>query len=57
VAAFMNMCGNIGGAISATILGYMVGLWGWNVPFLVTGGLCAIAAVLYLKIDATRRIA
>jgi sugar phosphate permease len=57
VAAFMNMCGNIGGAISATVLGFMVGAFGWNVPFLVTGGLCAVAAVLWLKIDGTRRIA
>jgi len=57
VAAFMNMCGNIGGAISATVLGFMVGAWGWNVPFLVTGGLCAIAALLWLKIDGTQKIA
>lgn len=57
VAAFMNMCGNIGGAISATVLGYMVGAWGWNVPFLVTGGLCAVAALLWLRIDGTRKIA
>jgi sugar phosphate permease len=57
VAAFMNMCGNIGGAISATVLGYMVGAWGWNVPFLVTGGLCAFAALLWMRVDATRRIA
>lgn len=57
VAAFMNMCGNIGGAISATVLGYMVGAWGWNAPFLATGGLCAFAALLWTRVDATRRIA
>ena len=56
VSAFMNMCGNIGGAISATVLGYLVGAYGWNVPFLVTSGLCAVAALLYLRIDSTRRI-
>jgi sugar phosphate permease len=56
VAAFMNMCGNIGGAISATVFGFMVTSWGWDVPFLVTGGLAALAALLYLKIDATQRI-
>ncbi|MEO8097554.1 MAG: MFS transporter [Acidobacteriota bacterium] len=56
VSAFMNMCGNIGGAISATVLGYMVGAFGWDVPFLVTSGLCGLAAVLYLKIDATKSI-
>lgn len=56
VSAFMNMCGNIGGAIAATVLGWLVGWFGWNVPFLITGGLTAIAALLYLKIDASRRI-
>jgi sugar phosphate permease len=57
ISAFMNMCGNLGGTLSAGALGYMVGKWGWNVPFLVTGGLCAIAGLLFLKIDATKRIA
>jgi len=56
VSAFMNMCGNIGGAIAATVLGWLVGWFGWNVPFLITGGLTAVAALLYLKIDASRRI-
>ncbi len=56
VSAFMNMCGNIGGAISATVLGYLVGAFGWNVPFLVTGGLSAFAAILYLRIDSSREI-
>jgi MFS transporter, ACS family, glucarate transporter len=57
VSAFMNMCGNIGGAIAATVLGLLVKYYGWNVPFLITGGLTAFAALLYLKIDASRRIA
>jgi sugar phosphate permease len=56
VSAFMNMCGNIGGAIAATVLGWLVGWFGWNVPFLITGALTAVAALLYLKIDASRRI-
>lgn len=57
VSAFMNMCGNLGGTLSSVALGYMVSLWGWNVPFLVTGGLTAFAALLYLRIDSSRRIA
>ena len=57
ISAFMNMCGNLGGTLSSFALGYMVVWWGWNVPFLVTGGLTAFAALLYLKIDASRRIA
>jgi MFS family permease len=57
ISAFMNMCGNLGGTLSSFALGFMVTYWGWNVPFLVTGGLTAFAALLYLKIDSTRRIA
>ena len=45
----MNMCGNIGGAISPAALAYLVKAYGWNVPFLVASSLCAIGAVLYLE--------
>jgi sugar phosphate permease len=57
VSAFMNMCGNIGGAIAVTVTGFLVAPFGWDVPFLITGGLTAIAGLLYLRIDASRRIA
>jgi sugar phosphate permease len=57
VAAFMNMCGNIGGAVSPIALAYMVSAFDWYMPFLVTAALCVIASFLFLKIDATRRIA
>jgi sugar phosphate permease len=56
VSAFMNMFGNIGGAISAVIVTNTAARFGWQVPFLMTAGLCLIAATLYLKIDASRRI-
>ena len=56
VAAVMNTCGNIGGAISPAVLAYLVRAYGWDIPFLVASGMCAIAAVLFLKIDAARRI-
>jgi sugar phosphate permease len=57
VSSVMNMCGNIGGAISPAALAYLVKAYGWNVPFLVASMMCAIAAVLYYtKIDASRRI-
>jgi sugar phosphate permease len=57
VSSVMNMCGNIGGAISPAALAYLVKAYGWNVPFLVASALCAIAAVLYYtKIDASRHI-
>jgi sugar phosphate permease len=56
VSAVMNTCGNIGGAISPTILAYIVRGYGWVVPFLVASAMCLAATLLYLKIDATRRI-
>jgi MFS transporter, ACS family, glucarate transporter len=56
VSAVMNMLGNVGGAVAATVVTYTAARYGWNVPFLMTAGLCLIAAVLYLKIDASRRI-
>jgi len=56
VSAVMNTCGNIGGAISPALLAYLVGAYGWDVPFLVAASLCLLAAVLHLKIDAGRSI-
>jgi MFS family permease len=56
-ASVMNMCGNVGGAISPTLLAYLVKGYGWNVPFLVTSGMCLLGAVIYGGIDASRRIA
>ena len=56
VSAVMNMLGNIGGALSATVATYAVKSYGWNAPFFITSALCVMAALLYLKIDATKRI-
>jgi len=56
-ASVMNMCGNIGGAISPALLAYLVRGFGWNVPFFVTSALCVLGAVIYGNIDASRRIA
>jgi MFS family permease len=52
----MNTCGNIGGAISPILLGYLVQGFGWNVPFVVSAALCVVAAVLWGRIDATKNI-
>lgn len=56
VSAVMNTLGNVGGALSATVVTYLVRGYGWNAPFFITVGLCLMAAVLYLKIDAGKRI-
>lgn len=57
VSSLMNTCGQIGGAISPTALAYAVKLYGWNVPFFITAGLCALGAALYCKIDIERKVA
>jgi MFS transporter, ACS family, glucarate transporter len=57
VSAVMNTLGNIGGAISATVVTYAAKGYGWNAPFMITSALCIVAAVLYLKIDSSKRIA
>jgi sugar phosphate permease len=56
-SAVMNTCGNIGGAISPALLAYLVRGYGWETPFLMAGVLCLLGAVLYLNLDAARRIA
>ncbi len=56
VSAVMNTFGNAGGAISVALLGYLVEYYGWNVPFVVSATLCVTAALLFLRIDASRRI-
>jgi sugar phosphate permease len=56
VSAVMNTCGNIGATISPTLLAYLVQTYGWNEPFIVASVLCIVAAALFLKIDASRRI-
>jgi MFS family permease len=56
VSAVMNSCGNIGGAISPAILAYLVRAYGWNVPFVVASGFCVVAAALFARVDASRRV-
>jgi sugar phosphate permease len=52
VSAVMNTCGNIGGAIAAAVSAYLAEAYGWNAPFLVVAGLCVLAGLLFLGIDA-----
>src|SRR5262249_48596915 len=57
VASVMNSFGNLGSAVSPVLLAYFVGLYGWNMPFLVCSGFCVIGAVLCLGLDANNKIA
>ncbi|MBB3691869.1 MFS transporter [Sphingomonas sp. BK580] len=57
VSAVMNTLGNLGAAIAAAVTGYIVTVSGWFPAFMVLAVLCAIAALLFLRIDASRRLA
>ena len=54
VTGVMNTWGNLGGAVSAVMIGYLATLFGWTVPFLVSSFLCLVAALLATRIDPTR---
>ncbi|HTZ57354.1 MAG TPA: MFS transporter [Acidobacteriaceae bacterium] len=56
VSAVMNTSGNLGGAISSALSGYLIKLSGWNAPFLVMAGLSLIAGAIYFRINASRRL-
>ncbi len=56
VASVMNTFGNLGSAISPVLLAYLVGMYGWNTPFLVCSCLCIGGAGLSLCINADRKI-
>ena len=56
VAAVMNTCGNLGGAIASAASAYLVKLYGWNVPFLVVAALSVLAAILFCRINAGKPI-
>jgi MFS transporter, ACS family, glucarate transporter len=57
VSAVMNTLGNVGGAISATVVTYAATHYGWHAPFFITSVLSIAAAILFLKIDASKPIA
>jgi sugar phosphate permease len=54
VSGVMNTFGNLGGAFSAVVIGYLAQYYGWTYPFIVSSALCFVAAVLALRIDPRR---
>lgn len=55
VSGVMNMFGNVGGAFSAIVVGYLATLYGWTPPFILGSGLCLLAAIAALFIDPSRK--
>jgi len=56
VASVMNTFGNLGSAVSPVLLAYLVGMYGWNMPFLVCTFLCIAGALLSWGINADKKI-
>ncbi|UIJ44174.1 MFS transporter [Sphingomonas cannabina] len=56
VSAVMNTLGNTGAAVAAAVTGYIVSMSGWFAAFAVLSILCLIAALLFLRIDASRKL-
>jgi sugar phosphate permease len=56
VSAAMNTFGNTGGAIAAALTAYLVAHSGWPLAFFVPSGLSLLAAALFLRVDASRRL-
>jgi sugar phosphate permease len=56
VSAVMNTTGSIGQTASAAGTGYLVTAFGWNVAFSVLGFLGLIGALLFTRIDASKRV-
>jgi MFS transporter, ACS family, glucarate transporter len=54
VSAVMNTFGNVGGALASVATGYIVTHSGWTPAFMILAVLSLIAALLFLRIDASR---
>ena len=57
VSAIMNTLGNMGGALATTLSGYLVKYYGWSATFFVMSALSVIAAILFTRINAEKKIA
>jgi sugar phosphate permease len=56
VSAVMNTFGNTAGALTSVATGYLVTHFGWTSAFNVVAGFALAGAVLFLWLDASRRL-
>jgi MFS transporter, ACS family, glucarate transporter len=54
VSSVMNTWGNLGGAISAVMVGYLATLFGWTSPFIMACLLCLLSAFVVSRIEPRR---
>ncbi|HEX8813301.1 MAG TPA: MFS transporter [Terracidiphilus sp.] len=51
VSGFMNMGGQIGGAVTGSLTPWIAARYGWTASFLVAAALCLLGAVSWLAVD------
>jgi len=57
ISALMNTCGNLGGVLSALVVGWLVQVTGrWELVFLIAAAACLAAAVCWLRIDPEEQV-
>ncbi len=57
VSGFMNMGGQVGGAVTASLTPWIAARLGWTASFLVAAAMCLVGAVSWLVVDPTRTLA
>jgi ACS family glucarate transporter-like MFS transporter len=52
----MNMGGQIGGAVTASVTPLIAEHYGWTASFLAAAALCAVGSIAWLLVDPTREL-
>lgn len=55
-ASVMNCAGNLGGAAFSQLVPYLVKASGWNMPSLVASVVAVAGALIYARVDASRKV-
>ena len=57
ISGFMNMGGQVGGAVTASLTPWVAARLGWTASFLVAAAMCLVGAVSWLVVDPTKTLA
>ena len=55
-AGILNLMGNLGGVLSIWLVPRMSAAWGWNGTLIFWSGVCVVAALLWLTVDAEQDV-
>ncbi len=56
VSGFMNMGGQIGGAVTGSLTPWIAARYGWTASFLVASALCLVGAVSWIAVNPLNRL-